>query len=166
MAQLQDFSYYDNLTICLAITLLINWFKRTSVLAVLSCDCYMILTCYLISIIHHCRLSWVHPSLNYHHHRSSYEHRISRGSSCRAKWLSKEEIILVSFLIHNATTQVICLNRSGGRGGRGGFRGGRGRGARGGRGGRGGGRGRGSKPTMTAEELDADLDKYKKVHNK
>ena len=56
---------------------------------------------------------------------------------------------------------------SGGRGGRGGggFRGGRGRGGgRGGRGGRGGGgRGRGNKPTMTAEELDADLDKYKKV---
>lgn len=51
---------------------------------------------------------------------------------------------------------------SGGRGGRGGFRGGRGRGGRGGRGG--GGRGRGNKPTMTAEELDADLDKYKKVH--
>jgi len=57
------------------------------------------------------------------------------------------------------------VNSSGGRG-RGG-RGGRGRGAgRGGRGGSGrGGRGRGGnkQPTMTAEELDAELDKYKKV---
>lgn len=56
-----------------------------------------------------------------------------------------------------------CLYSSGGRGGRGGFRGGRGRGGRGGRGRGGGGRGRGNKPTMTAAELDADLDKYKKV---
>lgn len=59
---------------------------------------------------------------------------------------------------------LFVLNSSGGGRGRGG-RGGRGRGGRGGRGGGGrGGRGRGNnKPTMTAEELDAELDKYKKV---
>lgn len=64
--------------------------------------------------------------------------------------------------IHDCTV-ILTDHSSGGRGGRGGFRGGRGRGGRGGRGRGGGGRGRGSKLTMTAEELDADLDKYKKV---
>ena len=59
--------------------------------------------------------------------------------------------------------QLKCLLIAGNSSG-GGGRGGRGRGGRGGRGGGGrGGRGRGNKPTVTAEELDAELDKYKKV---
>ncbi|XP_065899933.1 THO complex subunit 4-like [Dysidea avara] len=67
------------------------------------------------------------------------------------------ELVGVSFTQQNGGQQ----RRSSFSGG--GGRGGRGRGGRGGRGGGGrGGRGRGNKPTVTAEELDAELDKYKK----